>query len=283
MSEKIKEALFATNAVRVCEADHPFWYTSGKLGPFYINTHFLYGSEIEANQLLTEIETAAAKDRLLFPAYILDILLKQYETNGLYKMVIDVLIEKSKKEPVDFISGGERRDFFFSVLPAYFLKKPHLFIFKDSGAVYTDANFQNTTHASEIDLKGLVSLHIVDLITEASSFIRAWIPVIKELGAEMKSTLTVVDRLQGGMQILQNENVKGESLVEIDPLLFEQAHKRGDINEQQMRLVMDFISNPDVFMPSFLAQHPKFIEQQLLLGGKNAERARLAIEKGYAK
>ena len=40
--------LFQTNAFKVCPDNKPFWYTSGKIGPYFINTHFLYGSEKEA-------------------------------------------------------------------------------------------------------------------------------------------------------------------------------------------------------------------------------------------
>ena len=283
MNDEIKEALFTTNAVRVCEADCPFWYTSGKLGPFYINTHFLYGSEEEADALLTEIENAAAQDRQLFPTRILSILLKQYESNSLYKMVTNTLIKNAKKESVDFYAGGERRDFFFSILPAYFLKKPHLSIFKDGEAVYSDVGFQKTINAGDADLKGKTALHIVDLITEASSFTRSWLSVIRGFGAEMLAALTVVDRLQGGMEILKNEKVSGKSLVEIDRSLFQNAKERGNIDEKQMELVVDFIENPDLFMPEFLAKNPDFIATQLLLGRKNEQRARLAIEKGYAK
>ena len=36
-------------------------------------------------------------------------------------------------------------------------------------------------------------------------------------------------------------------------------------------------------MDEFLAEHPNFIDEQIALGGKTAERANLAIEKGYAK
>ena len=43
MENPIISWLFETDAVRVCPEGHPFWYTSGKLGPFYINTQFLYG------------------------------------------------------------------------------------------------------------------------------------------------------------------------------------------------------------------------------------------------
>lgn len=50
MENPIISWLFETDAVRVCPEGHPFWYTSGKLGPFYINTQFLYGSEAAAKR-----------------------------------------------------------------------------------------------------------------------------------------------------------------------------------------------------------------------------------------
>ncbi len=55
-SEKLVSWLFKTTAVRVCPENKPFWYTSGTIGPYYINTHFLYGSEKQANDLLTYID-----------------------------------------------------------------------------------------------------------------------------------------------------------------------------------------------------------------------------------
>ena len=30
--------LFETNAIRFCDENKPFWYTSGKIGPYFINT-----------------------------------------------------------------------------------------------------------------------------------------------------------------------------------------------------------------------------------------------------
>ena len=66
MENPIISWLFETDAVRVCPEGQPFWYTSGKLGPFYINTQFLYGSEAAANSLLATIEKACAGDRLAF-------------------------------------------------------------------------------------------------------------------------------------------------------------------------------------------------------------------------
>jgi hypothetical protein len=60
INEKLVNWLFETNAVRVCPQDRPFWYTSGTIGPYYINTHFLYGSEEKANSLLKLIDSEKA-------------------------------------------------------------------------------------------------------------------------------------------------------------------------------------------------------------------------------
>ncbi len=40
IKEKLIEGLFETDAIKVCPAGKPFWYTSGKIGPYYVNTHF---------------------------------------------------------------------------------------------------------------------------------------------------------------------------------------------------------------------------------------------------
>ena len=71
-----------------------------------------------------------------------------------------MLVEKLGEYEFDYISGGERRDFFFSILPAYFLKKPHLTIFKDMSSVYSTNDFTNTVNSSEAQLNGLKAIHI---------------------------------------------------------------------------------------------------------------------------
>lgn len=283
MDNPIINSLFATSAIRVCEPDNPFWYTSGTLGPFYINTHFLFGSESEATDLLLLIEEAAYSDRTTFIDLLLKALLRQYEKNETYRMVIDMIVEKASILSFDFISGGERRDFFFSLLPAYFLKKPHLSIFKDLQAVYTNGSFTETIPVYEVALAGKRALHIADLVTEASSYTRAWIPVIREYGGVMEDTIAIVNRKQGGEQILLAEGVHLHSFAEIDKSLFETAVKLEVITESQYALVASFIDRPQEFMSNFLIEHPQFIAEQLAKGGKAKERAELAISKGFAK
>lgn len=282
MNNPIMEALFATNAIRVCDPDHPFWYTSGTLGPFYINTHFLYKNEVEAMKLLLIIEEAASWDRIEFPNLILQDLLRMYKADETFRLVTDLIVEKAGTLEFDFISGGERRDFFFSILPAYLLKKPHLSIFKDMQAVYTTDQFNKTIPVYEANIAGKRALHIADLVTEASSYTRAWIPIIREFGAVMDDTIVIVDRKQGGEEILLAEGVRLHSFAGIDMELFDRAAEKGVISESQKQLVSRFIENPKDFMKNFLISHPTYIQEQLELGGKAKERAEMAIAKGYA-
>ena len=181
----------------------------------------------------------------------------------------------------DIVSGGERRDFIFSMVPAYLMGKAHLTIFKDLTAVYSTSNFHETVHADDVVLKGKTSLHIADLITEASSYERAWCPVLKAQEVKITDTVAVVDRHQGGEQTLKNLGVNMDTLVGIDKELFDEALKEGIIDQAQFDLVMSFLEDPDKYMKDFIASHPSFIDDQIALGGKNKERAELARSKGF--
>ncbi len=277
MSNKIAQDLFNTNAVRVAPSDTPFWYTSGKLGPFYINTHFLVKDEQTANDMLKLIETASSEDRTTAPKVIFEAFKALYETSETYKTVIDAIVEAASKYEFDFISGGERRDFFFSMMPAYIMKKPHLTIYKDLSSTLTDSDF----NPIENSMDGKISLHIADLITEASSYERAWVPALRDMGADIKDTIAVVDRHQNGRAVLAGLGVSMETLTGINKELFDEALSNGAIDQAQYDLVMKFLADPDVYMKDFLTSHPDFIDNQIAMGGKNEQRARLAIEKGF--
>ena len=283
MSNKINEDLFKTNAVRVAPEQTPFWYTSGRLGPFYINTHFIVKDEENAVRLLKNIESYIAEDKLTAPKKIFEDMLAMYETSDTFRNCIDELVNTAKEFKFDYISGGERRDFFFSMLPAYILKVPHLTIYKDMSAVYTSFDMTDPVEAGSADLNGKKALHIADLITEASSYERAWIPVIRGLGSDITDTIAVVDRHQNGRAVLEGLGVNMVTLTGINRELFEEAQDKGVINAQQKELVMSFLDSPEKYMDDFLKAHPDFITGQIELGGKAKERAELAISKGFAK
>lgn len=281
MENPIISWLFETDAVRVCPEGQPFWYTSGKLGPFYINTQFLYGSEAAANSLLKTIEEACAGEKLAFYDKVWADISAQLASCPIYAQLIDLLTEAAAKLDVDFVSGGERRDFFFSMPVARKLGLGHLSIFKDLSCVYTDKDGVSMD-AVQAGLAGKKSVHIADLITVASSYIRAWIPAVESLGARIAYSLAVVDRDQGGSDILAKAGCPLTTLVTIKPELFEQAKALGRVTDAQVALVNSFIADPDKFMHDFLVAHPDFLASEIAKGGKSAQRAELCIASGFA-
>ena len=271
--------LFETNALRICPDNKPFWYTSGKIGPYYINTHFLYGSEQDAVDLL-EFVDYEKQDKENLPKKVFEKTFEHYEQNEIYKNVINEMINFIKQniniDEFDYISGGERRDWFFSNIVANKLGKPHITIYKDLSMVINDSKFEYTIEKSNV--KNAKVLHIADLITEASSYLRAWIPAIQSLGAQIVWSTVVVDRMQGGKEKLENANVKSLSMINIDEKLFEKALSMNIINDTQFEMLKNFYENPDETMRKFLIEHPEFLENALVSDEKTASRAKLCID-----
>ena len=271
--------LFETNAIKFCEENKPFWYTSGKIGPYFINTHFVYGNEDDAKSLLSFIDEQLS-DKMALTKNVFEKVLNQYQTNEIYKNVIDTMIDSIKSnidiDEIDYVSGGERRDWFFSNIIAYLLDKPHISIYKDLNAVVSDSKFEETITLDKIEDKKV--LHVADLVTVASSYIRAWIPAIENFGSKMCWSCVVVDRMQGGTEKIKEKGILPLSLVQVDKSLFAKALEMDVINKSQQEMLNRFFENPDETMKQFLINHPEFIENSLKADEKTAKRAKLLID-----
>lgn len=275
----IKTYLFETDAIKVCEEEKPFWLTSGTISPYFVNTHFVYGSQKEATELLSFIDECLS-DKLTLPKKVFEKTWKQYQENETYKNVIDEMINCIKEninvEEIDYISAGERRDWFFSNVIAHLLNKPQISIYKDLSTVVSDSNFEDTKVVTS--LEGKKTLHIADLITVASSYIRAWLPAVRNLGAKMCWSCVVVDRMQGGAAKIEAEGVKSLALANVNEDLFETAFAMGVINEKQLSMLKDFINDPFESMKQFLIAHPTFVQDALNSDEKTKKRAQLLID-----
>ncbi|MBO5005171.1 MAG: orotate phosphoribosyltransferase [Clostridia bacterium] len=271
--------LFKTNAVNICPENSPFWYTSGKIGPYYINAEFLYGSKQDSENLLNCIN-AEKNNELELPKKVFEKVQKQYDENEIYRHVINEMKRKIEDNidinEIDYISGGERRDWFFSYMIAKLLKKPHITIYKNLNAVISDSDFKDTKTVERIEGKRV--LHIVDMINTSSSYTRAWIPVIEKLGAKIKWSMSCVDRMQGGAKVLEDNGIKCMSIVQVDKNLFDKALELKVINEEQYNMVNEYIKNPDETMRKFLISHPDFLKNALSSDEKTAGRAKMCIE-----
>ena len=226
-SNTLIEDLFLTRAFRVSNPEQPFWYTSGKFGPYYINTHFLYGDEDRANELLALIEACTAEP-LRMPAIIARAIRTQYEASEIFRSVVALLAKACSDLTFDAVSGGERRDFFFSIPLADHLEKPHVAILKDGRAFWSTPGGHDARQLGEGDLQGYRVLHVADLITEASSYFRSWLPALSRAGAKVDSTLAVVDRDQGGREALRASGVALKALLRIDPSFFNRTREGSD-------------------------------------------------------
>ncbi len=278
--------LFETKAFKICEENKPFWLTAGTISPYFVNTHFLYGSEESANKLLdfinNELEHSEKKD---IPAHVFKEVLNEYNTNTIYKEVVDTLknyIENNIDiEKVDYVSGGERRDWFFSNMIAYLLKKPHITLFKDQSSIVSNFDFTENTIPQELENKKV--LHIADLLTQASSYSRFWIPAIHNLKANIVWSFAIVNRLQGGDELLKENNIDSYSLLQIDLPLFEKALELNIINENQLSMLKEFKKDPYNSMREFLVKHPEFLQNALNSDAKTASRAKSCIDNDYYK
>ena len=131
------------------------------------------------------------------------------------------------------------------------------------------------------ELNGESVLHIADLITEASSYERAWIPAIKNNGGRIKWSVVVVDRKQGGAELLKSYDIKSFSMVDIDIGLFKRVLDMGLIDRGQFEMIEQYILDPKESMAKFLRKNPEFIKQALMADDKTRERAKLCIEKDF--
>lgn len=270
---QIIEALFSTKALKVSDADHPFWYTSGLFGPYYINTHFLAGGEEKANELLKVIEEAC-QCPLALPRVVGKCFVSLYHTDELYKTVIDHLSDLLLEDSFDIISGGERRDYFFSFALAEKLQKPHLAILKDGRAFLSSPGFKEAHEVHSEELKNQRVVHVADLVTEASSYQRTWIPTIQEAGGSMARTIAVVDRHQGGCAYLASQGVSLSVLEELTPEFFDQAVAKTLLTPEQAQQAKAFLADPNQYIDAFLVNHPSFLEEESKRDTKTQERVR---------
>jgi len=281
----ITEYLFTTNAIKVSDPKTPFWYASGLIGPFYINTHYLAGGEataVELLELITLYSSEVSYDKCI---RAIDLKVREiYEMHPIFRDTLrkatDLIETNMDVSKIDFVSGGERRDWFFHSLVAELIGKPALFIRKDA-TVWVK---ENDDIGRQDAIGGANVLHIADLVTIASSYVKVWIPAVKRLGGTITHALNIVDRLQGADKVLRGRGITPLSLARIDAEFFHVASQRGCITRAQHGMIVDYIRDPFTTMKKFLFETPSFLKDSLASDDeKIAARARLCVSEDLYK
>ncbi len=268
--------LFETNALKICEPSSPFWYTSGLIGVFYINTHFLCGGDEIAIDVLKFIDDNQNEEKT-FPEKILSKLESVYEASSIYKKIIDESADKVNKQIVDngitHISGGQRRDWFFAPLIAKMLKISCLYI-------YNDKRIYDSSGDKVSDLSGAKVLNIADLLTVGSSYTDKWVPAVKDIGGELISSFNIVDRNQGGSDNLKASGITSlGTLYSVDSSLFQEALSSQYVSQEQYDFVNSYLTDSEGSMKVFLTKNPQFLKSALdSSDAKTQQRARKLVD-----
>jgi len=201
-----------------------FWYIVGVPGPFYINTEWMIGAAL-ADELLGKIDAilAGSKEPATRAQQLDELILAAYAKTPVYRDIVATMVARAKENfpegSYSFVSGGERRDWLFSIPFAHECKMPHAFLFKNL-SVFCDRPLK--PHES--------SLHIADLINNAASYFDLWFPALEKAQLRCAGTLCVNSR-GAGMQRLEAHGQKAVALNAIELPFFKQSLTNGLISQ----------------------------------------------------
>lgn len=230
--------LIETSAVSVRRPNEAmFWYAAGVPGAFYVNTEKVIGPSIASSLLKTFDDVLRIENSEAARSHaVKEAVLRTYKEESLYQTVVSQILKKLESQNGDcIISGGERRDWLFSIPVSYELGLPHLYLFKN-GATFIEPDIN-------VDKKRKC-VHISDLIHNAASYTNKWIPLTKSFGTSITSTICVVARGTNGIKCLLQASIEATPLETIDLSFMDRAHDSGLIDTRAYNQVKTYLYSP---------------------------------------
>lgn len=231
-----------------------FWYAASVPGPFYVNTEMVIGPEL-SSRLLKDItaivqNAPGAKDR----AEKLDaLIMNAFETDEVFKNIIETMADRLKASfsPGSFsvISGGERRDWLFSIPVAKLLGVKHAYLFKN-GEIY----------CAEPLNEGEVALHIADLINNAASYFDNWLPILEKAKLSCIGTICINSRGSNGVDRLVANGQKVVALNSVDVAFFEKCQASGLIDQATLEELKVFFRSSKEWASTYVMDRPELFD-----------------------
>jgi orotate phosphoribosyltransferase len=268
--------IFSTKAVSIWNnAKGPvFWYAAGVPGPFYVNTEKLIGTEA-AERLLAQISKIV--DEADTPKQKADkvesVVMAEYNSNITFQKIIATMIRDSIAQfgsAYNTVSGGERRDWFFSIPFAIESGLDHIYLFKD-GSIHTK---HHGTPKPHIQPK---VLHVADLINNAASYIDKWIPILKSNDLAMAGTACVINRGTAGIDKLKEVGIDTCSLKTIDKSFFDDLSAIKLIEESVAQEINLYFVSKEDWARKYILSKPDLIGKEKL-DAKSKERLQSFLE-----
>ena len=228
-----------------------FWYAASVPGPFYVNTELVIGADLstallkQITAIVAETPTAAARAQKLET-----LMMDAFEKDATYKNIIETMVAKTREEFPEgsfaVISGGERRDWLFSIPMAKLMNIRHVYLFK------------NGDYYCENDLKqGEIALHVADLINNAASYFDAWLPILDKAGLSCVGTACVNSRGNVGVDRLKSNGQKVLALNSIDITFFEKSVDAGMIDTGTLEEIRLFFKGAKECASAYLMGKPE--------------------------
>ena len=217
--------------------DSFFPYTSGQIGPYYVQSAVVMNNGNDY--------AAAVKD--------------------MADLVSETISPQSEKQWI--LSGGETRDWIFSLPVAFALQLPHLMIYKDGKILGPDIKDQNIAH-------------VADLNNEGSSPRDKWIPAIRSAGGNIKDIFFYVDRLEDGVNVMKELELQSHSLVPLDANAWQYLKQQEVINHEIYQNLMRRMNDKESWATQMLRSEKGF-ETFVRLLDKSKDKAMKILEHGY--
>jgi orotate phosphoribosyltransferase len=244
-----------------------FWYAAGVPGPFYVNTERVIGPAV-AQSLLDKINAilAASNDPATRMTQLDEAMLAAVAAHPAYRHVITALAAKAREEfpagTFAAISGGERRDWLFSIPLARELGIRHIYLFKNG-----------THYCAETVKPGEKILHVSDLINNAASYFDLWLPILQKAQMPCVGTLCVNSRGSNGVKKLEANGQKVVALNSIDIGFFAEWLKNGLIDQATYDELATFFASAEEWGRKYLTTDVRLFEVARL-DAKSFERLR---------
>lgn len=238
-----------------------FWYAASVPGPFYVNTELVIGPELSASLLkaITQI-VADTQDSATRAAALDKLIMGAYDADETFKNVIDTMVSHAGAAfpagSINLISGGERRDWLFSIPMAKLMGLRHVYLFKN-GAYYCEKPVT----------EGEVALHVSDLINNAASYFDNWLPILQKAKLSCAGTICVNSRGSNGVDRLKAAHLKVVALNSIDVSFFEKSLENGLIDEGTLEELRVFFASSKDWATQFVLGRPELFN----VGGVDAK------------
>lgn len=242
-----------------------FWYAASIPGPFYVNTELVIGPALSKTLLegITAI-VAETKDAQTRAEKLETLIMTAAQTDETFANIIETMVASVKTSfpegSFTVLSGGERRDWLFSIPVAKALGIKHVYLFKN-GAFYC----AEPLHSGE------VALHVSDLINNAASYFDNWLPILDKAGLHCIGTLCVNSRGSNGVDRLKVNGQKVVALNSVDISFFEKSLASGLIDAATLEELKVFFGSAQAWASRYVMDKPELFNAAGI-DGKSFER-----------